>query len=323
VKFVGLKKIVDIIKDIDNVYIVGHIMPDGDCISSVLCLAEGLKSMGKKVQGFIDWEIPENLRKLPFVNNIKKFKEGIIKPENLIVVDCSSPDRIGRFQKFIRDDVNVIVLDHHATNVYFGNINYVDANASSVAEIVYEINKMLNIKYDEKLATLNLLGILTDTGFFKYSNTTPLILHIAAELMKMGADIQKISLVINENRKVGNLYLQREAINNLKFLSCGKLGYSYLTKKDFEKYKIAENDFDGFVSEIRSVDTVEVAMFAAQYEDKKAHVSLRSKRYFDVSKIALEYGGGGHPKASGFTLVYEKSLEEALESIAKKIGNLL
>ncbi len=319
----SLKKIVDILKDSDDIYVIGHIMPDGDCISSILSLVEGLKKIGKKARGFIDWEIPGNLLDFPKADSIKKYKEGLKKPSNLIVLDCSSPDRIGRFQEFLREDVNVIVIDHHATNTYFGNVNYVDTKASSVAEIIYEINKILCIDYNKELSTINLLGILTDTGFFKYSNTTPMTLHITAELMKRGADIEKISLMVNENRKIENLYLQKDAIVNLKLLAYGKLGYSYLTKENFEKYNIAENDFDGFVSDIRSIDTVEVAIFAAQYEEKKAHVSLRSKKYFDVSKVALEYGGGGHPRASGFTLNYEFSLEKAIESVAKKVEKLL
>jgi len=319
----SLKRIVDILKASDDMYIVGHIMPDGDCISSILSLVEGLKKIGKNAKGFIDWEIPGNLMDFPKIASIKKFKEGLKKPDNLIVVDCSSPDRIGRFQKFLREDVNVIVIDHHATNNYFGNVNYVDTKSSSVAEIIYEINKILCIDYDEELSTMNLLGILTDTGFFKYSNTTPMTLHITAELMKRGADIESISLMVNENRKIENLYLQKDAINNLKLLSENKLGYSYLTKENFEKYNITENDFDGFVSDIRSIDTVEVAIFAAQYEENRAHVSLRSKKYFDVSKIALEYGGGGHPRASGFTLNYEGSLEKAIETVAKKVEKFL
>jgi phosphoesterase RecJ-like protein len=241
----------------------------------------------------------------------------------IIVVDASSPDRIGKFEEFLRKGVTSIVIDHHATNTYFANECWVDASYSSAAQMILDLLKLMDVEYDSDLALMNYLGIATDTGFFRYSNVDSSVFEAAAELVKLGADPAFVATTILETRKIEELFLERDAIDNIKLISENRFAYSYLTMKDFERHSLTEDDFTGFVGELRSIESVEVALFASEAGNGQAHVSMRSKRYFDVSEIAVAFGGGGHQKASGFTLNYEGDLKEALAEVVEMIDSRL
>src|SRR6056297_1748026 len=185
-----INKIIDEINNAETIMIAGHIMPDGDDISSVSSLVLGLTMYGKKVVGIIDDEIPEYLEEFKFVKQfIRDFDCAKENPSDLIIiVDASSPDRVGRVQELF-DFRRVVVVDHHATNTNFGHINWVDSNYASTAQMVKEILENLNIKYNKDLATMNLTGIATDTGFFRYSNTDTKVFRDAADLIEKGAEL--------------------------------------------------------------------------------------------------------------------------------------
>ncbi|MFO7882997.1 MAG: bifunctional oligoribonuclease/PAP phosphatase NrnA [Kosmotogaceae bacterium] len=313
-----INSLVSEIHDYESILVCGHIMPDGDCISSVLSLTLALEKIGKQVIPAIDWEIPSLYYKLPDVDRITEFNESLPEVDLMIVVDASSPDRIGRFQKYLNENTKTAVIDHHKTNTYFGNISWVDTKYSSTAQMIFKLIQLLDINYDKKMANLNYLGIATDTGFFRYSNVDHKVFQTAAELTKRGADPTKIAQIILESRKLEELYLFRVALENM--VCEGKLAYSFLDHKAFDKFGMTENEFGGFVGELRSLEQVEVAMFATESNPGEAHFSLRSKQFFDVSVIAEHFGGGGHPKAAGFSYHYENSnLKDVTEEIANYI----
>ncbi|MFW6119507.1 MAG: DHH family phosphoesterase [Petrotogales bacterium] len=302
----------------EKILVCGHIMPDGDCISSVLTLTLALEKIGKQVIPAIDWGIPSLYYKLPYVDKITEFSESLPGFDLMIVVDASSPDRIGGFQKYLKKDTKTAVIDHHKTNTYFGNISWVNTKYSSTAQMIFELVELLGVDYDKKMANLNYLGIATDTGFFRYSNVDYKVFQTAATLTKKGADPTEIAQIILESRKLEELYLFREALENM--VCEGKLAYSFLDHKTFVKYGMTENEFGGFVGELRSLEQVEVAMFATESDPGEAHFSLRSKKYFDVSVIADNFGGGGHPKAAGFSYHYENT---CLKDVTKEIANYI
>lgn len=313
-----INALVSEIHDYERILVCGHVMPDGDCISSVLSLTLALEKIGKKVTPGIDWQIPSVYYKLPDVDRIKRFSDSLPYVDLMIVVDASSPDRIGGFQNYLRDETKTAVIDHHKTNTYFGDISWVDTKFSSTAQMIYELIRLLDIDYDKKMASLNYLGIATDTGFFRYSNVDYKVFQTAAALTKEGASPTETAQIILESRKLEELYLFREALENM--VCEGQLAYSFLDHKAFDKFGMTENEFGGFVGELRSLDQVEVAMFATESEPGEAHFSLRSKRFFDVSAIAEHFGGGGHPKAAGFSYRYENSnLKDITEEIANYI----
>ncbi len=294
-----ITSIVSCIQKANDILVVGHIMPDGDCISSVVSLSMGLEKFGKKVTPAIDWKIPANFTVFPWIDRIKDFSNDVVEP---------NPS---------------VVIDHHATNTYFADDCWVDPSYSSAAQMVLDLLKLMDVEYDADLALMNYIGIATDTGFFRYSNVDSSVFEAAAELVRLGADPTFVATSILETRKIEELFLERDAIDNIKMLSNGRFAYSYLELEDFEKYSLTEDDFVGFVGDLRSIKSVEVALFASEASKGEAHVSLRSKSYFDVSKIAVAFGGGGHQKASGFTLRYDGNLEDALAETIEMIDSQL
>ncbi len=314
-----INKIIDEINNAETIMIAGHIMPDGDDISSVSSLVLGLTMYGKKVVGIIDDEIPEYLEEFKFVKQfIRDFDCAKENPSDLIIiVDASSPDRVGRVQELF-DFRRVVVVDHHATNTNFGHINWVDSNYASTAQMVKEILENLNIKYNKDLATMNLTGIATDTGFFRYSNTDTKVFRDAADLIEKGAELSKITNSVLENKPIENLLLLKDVVNELEFYSNNKLAISHVTLDMIEKYNILPKNIPPFVGDLRSLKGVEVAVMFNEHEKGVFHVSMRSKEWFDVSKIAFEMGGGGHPRAAGFSS--NKPLEELKKITVSKIN---
>ncbi|HCI29748.1 MAG TPA: bifunctional oligoribonuclease/PAP phosphatase NrnA [Fervidobacterium sp.] len=286
-----------------HILVVGHIMPDGDDISSVLSAKIGLERLGKEVLAGIDWRIPWYFYEFEEVNQIMTFeqiKESGFKPEVLLILDASSLDRIGRFQEYF-ETTNVFVVDHHATNTLFGDHNWVDTKFGSTAQMVMRINNELGVPYDENLATLNLMGIATDTGFFKYSNADETVFSDATKLVSLGGKVYLVSRIF-ENKRIEQFKLLSIMIDHLKLEFDNKIAYSFLSKADYENNNCSEDDSGGFVGELRSLKGVELAIFLSEYVTDEVHISFRSKDWFDCSKLATILGGGGHQRAAGCSL---------------------
>uniref|UniRef100_A0A7C4W8T7 Bifunctional oligoribonuclease/PAP phosphatase NrnA n=1 Tax=Fervidobacterium thailandense TaxID=1008305 RepID=A0A7C4W8T7_9BACT len=319
------------ISNASKILVVGHIMPDGDDVSSVLSLSLGLSRLGKDIVAGIDWRIPWYFYDFEETGTIKSYEEverSDFSPELIICVDSSSPDRVGRFQNYFAGRT-VCVIDHHGTNTLFGTHNWVDTKFGSTAQMVFRINQALEVPYDERLATLNLMGIATDTGFFRYSNADELAFSDAARLVSMGAKAHLVSRIF-ENRRIEQFNLLSTMIQHLQLEMDGQLAYSYLSKEDYERNNCSEDDSGGFVGELRSIRGVELAIFFSEYSGGEVHVSFRSKDWFDCSKLAVLLGGGGHPRAAGCTLkgdlfaIIEEVLKEAktLMTIEAPAGSL-
>jgi len=319
-----LNEILNIIKQSNKIIVAGHIMPDGDCISSVLSLSLALEKIGKDVLPIIDYNIPYQYLELAEIRKIKKVDEvieEISEYDLVIILDSSSVDRIGRLKDFLEGKKKV-VIDHHVTNDRFGDINWVDDSFSSTAQMIYMLNQTLGVKYDSRLSTINLMGIATDTGFFRYPNTTPEVFKDAYELSKTGGEIWVIAQMILENNRPERLKLFAGMIENMEFLLDGKFVHSIIRYEDFKKLNCTEEDSSGFVGELRAIKGVEVAALIVEYPKGKVHVSIRSKNEFDVSTVASELGGGGHPRAAGCTFE-STDPDEIRRIIVSKISEAL
>ncbi len=296
-----LMRIASEIEKAERILVLGHVMPDGDDVSSVLSLLIGLERIGKTARGSIDYTIPWFFYELEEVKKIEPYESLVdYDPDLIVVVDSSSPERVGRFLPLLSTK-RTCVIDHHVTNTYFGNVNWVDPTFASAAQMVYRLNVELGVPYDEKLATINYMGIATDTGFFRFSNTDSRVFRDVYELVKMGADPHFVSKMILENKKVEQFKLFAEVLDRMELELNGKLVYSYITYDMYKKYNCTDEDSSGFVGELRSIRGVETAILFMEYPKGRIHVSFRSKDWFDVSEVASKLGGGGHPRAAGVT----------------------
>ncbi len=318
-----LEEVVGRIKDSQKVLVIGHIKPDGDDVSSVATMVNILRQLGKTAEGCIDDSIPWFYKEIPGVDIIRRVEElKDYKFDTAITVDASEISRIGNSVSLLKDGKVDITLDHHKTNVGFGEYDFYDSSYAATAVVIYEIAKMLNTHYDDKLATLNLLGIATDTGFFKYSNTDYKVFTYAAQLTKMGANIQKIASAILEHKTLKEIKLQSDMINTLSIEENGKLAWAYISTEMFERNNCTDEDAGGFVSEIRALYGVEVAMLFIEWPKNQVNISFRSKNYVDVSEIATFFGGGGHARAAGCSCK-EVKLHDMIGKVVEKAKEII
>lgn len=314
-----IKLFKDIIEKNKDFILFTHNNPDGDAIGSILGFYYFLENLNKNVVTFLPNSIPYYYEFL-----IKK-EINIIKELNRnydvgIVLDCSDLRRVSENYD-IRRVVNTLVnIDHHPTNTFFGDLNIVEIRASAVAEIVYEIIKEFSLKIPLNVAYCLMTGIITDTGSFKYSNTTHKTLKIANELVKNGVNISEISKEIYDKRKLSSLRLLGLALLRLQIYQ--SIAWSYIEKKDMEEYNANIEDTEGIIDLLRTLKDVNVVVLFYPINENKIKVSMRSKDVnIDVSGIALNFGGGGHKEAAGFQI--EKNSSFSYLDILQKISDLI
>ncbi|MEA3238374.1 MAG: DHH family phosphoesterase [Candidatus Bipolaricaulota bacterium] len=310
----NLDAVIKRLREAKRVLVIGHIKPDGDDISSVVTLVLILRKLGKIAEGCIAGEIPWFYKDLADVSLIKDVDDlRDFQFDTSVTVDASELSRIGDAVQLLKGEQPDITLDHHQTNVGFGEMDFYDSSYAATAVIVYEIGKEL-VEYDAQLAEINLLGIATDTGFFKYSNTDYKVFSYAAELVKLGASIQRISSAVLEHRTLNEVKLLSEMFDKLRIEEDGKLAWSYVSAEMLRHTGCTEDDAGGLVGEIRSMYSVEIAILFIEWPEEDVHISFRSKNYTDVSKIALEFGGGGHARAAGCSCK-DVDLEEMMNKV--------
>ena len=285
-----------LLKEAGKMVIVSHISPDGDTLGSSLALAHALRMLGKEVMLNVDDDIPSVFSFLPGIGEYMRFSpDDSVPADLLIVIDASSADRAGNAMNVVKAR-SVLNIDHHKTNTHFADYLYLDSDAAATAEIIYSLLLELGTELNTEIATCIYEGLYTDTGSFKYSNTTSRTLSIASALLTYGVNPSLIS----DNMEVksrSQVEMLGKVLETLTFLRDGKIAYVEVAPELYD-YNV---DTDTFVSYPRYIEGVEVALLFKQVEENLTRVSFRSKQV-DVAKIALSFGGGGHQKASGCSI---------------------
>ena len=315
--------IIDYIKRSNDFIVTSHVNPDGDNIGSTLSMYYFLNKINKKVYYVLDDSIPLNVQFLVKDINIissQEFKELNIENYNLITLDCGDKYRICIDDDIINNCEKLICIDHHSSNDSYGDFNYVIPESSSTCELVYnllmrysEINN-LNI-IDKDIATSLYTGLITDTGKFSYSNTHASSFEMAKNLLIIGANTQSIVQNVFGSNPYNFYKLLGEALNTLE-ISNTKVATMIVTKDMMERYNVDFKDIDGVTPYARDIENVEIGILLKQKGENEIKVSLRSKTYVDVSKIAKVFGGGGHIRAAGCT-IYD-SIDKAKEVLLKE-----
>ncbi|MDP8234112.1 MAG: bifunctional oligoribonuclease/PAP phosphatase NrnA, partial [Candidatus Saelkia tenebricola] len=285
----------------DNFLITAHIHPEGDAIGSELIVYRLLRKLGKKVRIVNDDLVPENLKFLPYSKQIKILGKDIVDIRDIdvfIVVDSANPERTGGMKKFLKQAKCVINIDHHISNSRFGDLNWIDKDASCAGEMLYSLCKSFNITSDYKISLLSYVAILTDTGSFRYENTSPQTHKIASELLLNGVDSNEVYNQIFENKSIERLHIVGNSLLGLK--KENGVGWISIRVEDLTKYKVKHEDLEGIIDFIRSLKDIQVAVVFQETKDNIVKISFRSKdKKVDVNKIAALFGGGGHKMASG------------------------
>ena len=279
-----------------------HINPDGDAFGSQLALYSFLLDLGKQVRVFNTDAVPDNYHFLPFSeviqgpDNVQSYS-----PEILVILDAGTRRRIGdRLCQTLIPTKAIVNIDHHDTGDRFGDYNLVETTASSTSEIIYRLIKHSRVPIGKDRALCLYTGIMFDTGCFRYNNSAPVAHRIAAELIEQGDfPVDEVYRQVYESVPLGKMRLLAEVLQTLSLTPDGKIGWLCATQEMFWKTGTTPDDVEGFVNHIRAIDTVEVSIFVSELEDGKSKASLRSEVDVDVGKVAAEFDGGGHQRASG------------------------
>jgi len=313
------KRILKIIKKHKRFLISGHIHPEGDSIGSQLALANLLKAMGKSVRIINKDAVPGNLMFLPGCKQIERYtkaKNDKVRFDVAVILDCTGLERTGSVARLIKNEY-IINIDHHISNENFGNVNWIDHQASAAGEMIYNLFKASNVKLDNNSALCLYVAIMTDTGSFRYSNTTSATHRIIAELLKYKINPTRAYEYIYETKSFATMKMLGEALDNLRRSKDGRIVWFKVTDKMLKKYKLLPEDTENFIDVVRMIEGADVAAFLRELDCGGIKVSLRSKGKTDVNKIAGVFGGGGHKLASGCLI--EKKMSMAEELLIKQI----
>lgn len=296
-----LEKICEILRSGGRFLITTHIDPDGDAIGSVHALYFSLRQMGKKPVVFLQDSVPYRYEFLPGPENIAR-----TLPETpfdaLLVLDCGNIFRVGKSAEKIKDLGPVVSIDHHLTSDSFGDINFLDASASSTGEILYRIIARLPVEITPEIALNLYTAILTDTGSFRYENTTPEALSICENLVISGVQPAYVAGKVYENHPIERFRLFGEVLSTLATYDGGRVITGYITGEMFRRTGTSREHADGFVEEIKQIRGAEIAIMIRELNRKKHKISMRSKGSADVAFICNKFGGGGHRNAAGCTI---------------------
>lgn len=291
-----IDQILKCIKKSKNIVILTHENPDGDAVGSSLAMYHALKGLKKNVDIIIP-EYAKCFNELPGIDEVIKESDKVY--DLAISLDAATDKLLNVWVKYFREADQRIVIDHHSTNTMFGDINYVDLSAPACAQVVYMLIKHYRWKITPEIGTCIMAGIITDTGGFQYSGVSKDTFNIAAELLDVGVNISKVYKKVFDTKTRSSFELRRIAIDRMEFLEDGKIAFTYVTNEDERKVNAGVGDYEGIVSEGRSVEGVEVSIFLHELKDGEFKISLRSNSYVNVSDVCIMFGGGGHIRAAG------------------------
>lgn len=315
-------KIYEEVKGAKTIGISGHVRPDGDCVGSVMGLYLYLKKVCKEAKIQVMIEKPADIFScIQGIEEISSDFQPVTDCFDVFIALDAEKSRLGEAEKFFDAAKKRINIDHHISNANgCGEVNYVVPTASSASELIYQVLDDKTM-IDAEIAKALYIGIMHDTGVFRYSNTSPQTLEIVAKLITYGFDFSKlIDSTFYEKTHVQNQILGRALLESIVFMD-GKCIVSMIDKKTMAFYNATSHDLDGIVSQLRSTRGVECAIFMYQTENLEYKVSMRSDGAVDVAKVAAFFGGGGHVKAAGVTM--QGTFHDIVNNLSAQIAKQL
>lgn len=310
----GLQSAINYIKENDNYLILMHASPDGDTIGTACGLCGIIKKLGKRAAVACADDIPSVYAGLT---------DGIDKPdfeiENIIAADVADIKLLGGLKSYA-GRIN-LCIDHHVSNTGYADITYVDAESAAAAEILYDIAELLEIKIDKYIAECIYTGIATDTGCFKFSNTTARTHYIAAEMLQAGIDIGEINRRLFETKKKSAVDLERMVTNTLEYYCGGRVAVITVLRSMYEKTGAGDEDIEGISAFPRQIEGVIVGITLKESDEGGFKASVRTHPPIDAAEICKAFGGGGHLRAAGCRIKGSES--EVKAALVKKAEELL
>ncbi|MBD5132282.1 MAG: bifunctional oligoribonuclease/PAP phosphatase NrnA [Clostridiales bacterium] len=312
-------EIISAIKASDKVLICGHIRPDGDCIGSALAMRFICENLGKTADAVCDAEKTDSFDFLPGYDsfNAPRFNDYDL----FIAVDCAIDTRLGEYRRFLDTAKNIIDIDHHPTNNKYGKINFINGDACSTCEIIFDMFEGTGL-IDKTVATCLYTGLSTDTGHFMHNNTTAKAFDIAASLCRMGVDAGTLNQELYKNKSFSRIRLTAKAIDGIILFENGQIALMAITKEMLDSCNCTSDDTEGLIDYASSIRGVKISISMCDQPGGLFRVSFRSKKA-DVAAAAETFGGGGHKNAAGCIIkgnrydVMEKTVAAAKAALDK------
>lgn len=302
---VTIKQAAEILLNNDDYYILCHANPDGDTFGCGYGLCSALQSIGKHARVVCADELSSR-----FAYMKDAIKEQEFEPKTIISVDVADKKLLGSLEEVYGDKV-FLAIDHHLSHVPFAENRLVESFAAAACETVYQVITEMGITLDKGIATCLYTGLATDTGCFRYPNTTPRTHMIAAETMRFDFNYGDLNYILFEMRTKSRLKLELDAINRLEFFAGDKGALTVLTTEMIES--VDSEDINGIAALPRMIEGVEVGLVIKQRDEKVWKVSMRSRDKVDVQSVCKQFGGGGHIRAAGCTV--EGSIDEVRKAV--------
>lgn len=305
-----------------DVAVATHIIPDGDCLGSMLALTLALRDRGARVVAINADPVPEMFQYLPGQETIIPPAMVTHVPPLLVMVDCTDLERAGTgFSSWQNRVEEIINIDHHVSNTRFGHLNLVDGQAAATAELIYAILEAIPATFTPEVATCLYTGLATDTGSFQYESCTAKTLRLAANLIERGARLPLIREYLWERKPLNSIRLLAATLPTLTLAYGGRVAWMTVTRAALEATDSGPEHAEGLVNYPRSIAGVEVGLLFRELPEGKVKVSLRSKKIVDVNKVAGLFGGGGHRRAAGCTIA--GNLETVVTRVIAAVGEAL
>ncbi len=294
-----IDRILQQITESQSICIVGHVRPDGDCVGSELGLAFALKKLGKDVTCWNEDEVPQ---KYAFLDPDKVLQQpGKLREFDLVIaVDCASFDRLGTLGQAVAKRKFLINIDHHQSNTRYGDLNWISAREASTGELIFHLLQAAGWPITPAIADCLFTAVSTDTGSFQYSTTKPVTYHTAGDLVKRGANLERISQEVYQSFSLSRVHLLKHLYNHFKLAHNNQIAWLWLKRSDFTRTGADRSDTEGLIDHLRAIEPVVVACVFEEMEENVIRISLRSKSpKINVNEILSQFGGGGHAAAAG------------------------
>ena len=316
-----LQAVADALRSNDRFLLVTHENPDGDALGSLLATKLALDAMGKDSEMYLfgDAPLPREYGFMALDDLLRELPDDAGE-RVLVALDCANESRMGPLPELLEQAPLTLDIDHHHDNSRFGDVNLVVGDASSTGEVLRDVFAELGVALTPQIAEALFVAVVTDTGRFGYTNTTPKALRLAAELVEAGADVHRVFQGVYESVEFAKLKLLARALERAQVYEGGRLVVSYLLQGDYTDLNAPEAYSEGIIDYLRAVEGAEMAALIREpprREGPRRRVSLRaSNDELDVSAIARMSGGGGHRQAAGFSS--DASVDEITDFIHRE-----
>ncbi|MNJ46746.1 Bifunctional oligoribonuclease and PAP phosphatase NrnA [compost metagenome] len=302
---------------------MSHVQPDGDAVSSTLVVGWLLSCLGKNYVMVNEGPIPQRMSYLLHSDRIMDLSVTSLGKsyKHVICVDCADFRRVGKTSDYFAPDAQILNIDHHPTNDGYGSVNLIVPEAAATVEILYDLVKCFGFTLSKDIATAIYTGLLTDTGGFRYSSTSPKVMAIASDLLEYGVDGPELSQLLLEQMTLPQLRLLTSALNGLQMSDDGKISWVTIDDEDMKKSGAIHEDLEGIVNYPRNIQGVEVGLLFKVIDENAVKVSMRSAGNVDVAAVAQSFGGGGHVRAAGVRM--QGDLKDVVSRILEQVKSRL